>query len=226
MRKEKKTDSEQKQSDKKIIEVELQKLEWPKDIKAKFPVDIFFWLIGDDLSPAAIEAVAKDARVHVIPKPRARKEAYLVVGGFLYYCLLLKAGWEENIECILDHSIGSGDLGKLVYKDVCLDFYCCKGGPLATAAKAAILTELILMGEKVRTPSFFNISSRYFTSGNNIMKELVGFDSRSFRQANKKWMDKTIQSKIEAILHISSSSADNSIAKANSFEEPFNVLTK
>ncbi len=190
--------------EKEIIHVPMEKLNWPKKVDGCFSTEILRWLASEDLSPAAIEAVARESRVHVIPQSRATNGAYLVVGGFFDFVLLMKAGWGGKVTCIFDPSIKAKDIRKLLYMDICNDFFCFKAGPVATAAKAALLIELLELGEKAGEPSCLNLSARHLATGTHLLKKIVGFDPRSYRRVNKKGMDPEVRTRIETILGMSS----------------------
>jgi len=191
-------------SEKEIIYVSMEKLNWPKKVDDCFSTEILRWLASEDLSPAAIEAVAKESRIHIIPQSRSKKEAYLVVGGFFHFILLAQAGWGEKVECILDQSINANNVLRLFYMDICDDLFCFKAGPVATAAKTALLIELLELGEKAGEPSCLNLSARHLATGTHLLKKIVGFDPRSYRRVNKKGMDPEVRTQIETILGMSS----------------------
>jgi len=195
------TSKEQVSSTKEIISITMDQLNWPSEIIEHLPMDILIWLLSDDLAPSATE-VAAAARIHIIPKPRTKKNVYLVVGGVYSYLLLLKTGWSQKVECVLDHTIDFHDLPDFLYRDICYGGHIGKAGPLANAAKAAILIRLLELGEHAGSPSCFKLSSRHLSNGNSLLKELVGFDPRSFKRADKKGMDPSIQSQIEGILKL------------------------
>jgi len=193
------TSKEQVSSSKEIISVTMDKLSLPSEMIEHLPMDILTWLLSDDLAPAAIETAAA-ARIHIIPKPRTKKNVYWVVGGVYSYLLLLKVGWSQKVECVLDHTIDFHDLPDFLYRDICYGGHIRKAGPLANAAKAAILIRLLELGEHAGSPSCFKLSSRHLSNGNSLLKELVGFDPRSFKRADKKGMAPNIKSQIESIL--------------------------
>lgn len=196
--------SKLERNNKKVIRVDFDKLNWPDEINNQFPIEVAMWLISDDLTHA-VAVTAASARVHVISKPRSKKEAYLVTGGFIPYLVLMKFGWASKVECVLDDSISHDDLPRLFYNDVCNYLFSLKAGPVATAAKAAIFIKLLELGENAGAPSCFRLSFRHLNS-RNLLKELVGFDPRSLKRAKVDKIEDEIVSQIEAILQMKASS--------------------
>jgi len=197
---------------KKVISVDIAKLSWPKEIDKCFPVELIQWLISEGLSPAVIEAAAKTARIRVTHKPRTKKEAYLVVGGICDFVLLVNAGWSEKVDCILDHSVKAHDVQRLLYMDVCNDLFRCKSGAVANTAKAVVLIELMKLRDQTGTPSYFNLVGRHL-KGNNLLKQIAGYDSRAYQRADKKGMNQKLRAEIEAILDISSGNTSENEAE-------------
>jgi len=183
------------------ITLEMSKISWPIEIvNNDFPLDVLKWLVSDDLSDAAI-AFAANKKVHITMKTRKQKDGYLVSGGFISFLMLMKMGWSASVECILDKNIDEKELAKIFCSDISHSIFSLKGGSLACAAKAALLKRLFEIGEQTGIPPCFKIAPKHLVNSNELLKEFVGYDSRSYKKVIKKGIEPEDLSSIESILN-------------------------
>ncbi|RMH47498.1 MAG: hypothetical protein D6694_01870 [Gammaproteobacteria bacterium] len=207
------TQVEETPSGRRCIVLSMNQLCWSNEINKAFPLELLTWLISDSLSPAAI-TFAANARIHVIRKPQSRKgkDSYLVSGGFLYYLILLKAGWTKEVECILDQTGVAKNIPAHFYADTCLTVFSQKFGPAATGVRAAVFTRLLDLGESTAAPCCFKLLSRHFRKGGNLLREFVGFSSRGFKGLDVQRMPKEIRRQVIEIIGLKPIDDDKEMA--------------
>lgn len=190
-----------------IVTVQLQQLEWPDVLNDCFPHEILTWLIMESLSSHTLETAARK-RIHVMAKPRTRTDNYWVAGGFLAYLHLLGMGWDKDIECVIDRGADSKKIIQYFSNDIHLSLFSTRGGSISAAAKAAVLIALNKLASDNQYPMGVLAPYGMLKKRNQaLLKELVGFDARSYRRASKEDIPPKVLGTIESILGLAGSVA-------------------
>lgn len=202
---EEKSASSVEKNGREIISLKLSQLHWPSECNDKLPLNLLCWLISPDLSGAAAAHAAR-RYIHVVAKPRTKKDDFVVIGGVMPYFILLNSAWSGDIQCILVSDCLPKDFERRICNDLSISLFGLKGGALAIAAKAALFVRLLELGEAINAPSSFKLSARHFGNGKGLLKEIIGFDFRSYKRADKTGMAPEIIEQIESILGLPPSS--------------------
>ena len=198
------------------VRLHVHQIEWPDVLNKSFNKDILQWLMMDSLSVSTLGVAAK-SRIHVMKKPKARKEIYWVIGGYVSYLQLLAAGWREEGECVLDTDADQANVLRYFSDDLHITLYPVTGGPVPTAAKAALLISLSESAAEHKHP--LGVQAPYNMLINRhhaLLKELVGFDSKAYSQAKKDGIPHSVLDSIVDILKLNKSKKISDKKAANS----------
>jgi len=188
-----------------FVKVEIHQLEWPKVLSSCIPLEVLKWIVFEDFSEASMK-VAASRRIHVIAKPRTRKEEYWVVGGFIYYLHLLTKGWDKQIECVFEEGGDHKKIQDYFLNDINLSIFATKGGSVANALRAALLIPLSGCDNSVRTTQRISAPNSLLKKRDRaILKELAGFDNRAYTQSSKEGVPKEVLEFISEILKLNKS---------------------
>ncbi|NWF36166.1 hypothetical protein [Mariprofundus sp. KV] len=206
---------DENQSLEQVVSVQLHQLAWPEGLSQQVPLELLEWIIFEDFS-ASVLTTAANRRIHVIPKPKMRtNKSYIVVGGYISYLVLMKTAWDKDITCDLNLGSNCNDIQSF-HDDLYLGLSAVKCGPVFNAAKAAIIQDVMSMGEGAKCVSGSYFSSRYLKkSPADLFKSLTGYVPKSFKMTGKKDVPNTILSSITEKLDLKKSNAKSSDTEKN-----------
>ena len=185
-----------------FVKVEMHQLGWVKELKDCVPLELLEWQLTEDFSPAILTAASR-WRIHVIPKPRSKKDEYLVVGGFIYYLHLCASGWNQSIDCLIDPNIQQKDIMKCFLDDVQLSFLAIKGGVIPAAINAAILVSLSDCAANNNHHLGVQAPYRLLKKRDRvILNALTGFGVKSFHMASKDDVPESVLNVVSEILNL------------------------
>ncbi|RMH11478.1 MAG: hypothetical protein D6698_16290 [Gammaproteobacteria bacterium] len=178
-----------------VAEVRIEQIEWPAEFGNDISPMVLKWLISPHLTePAA--ALCRQGRIHVMRKPRARQDRYLVFGGLQAYLHMLQSEWHEKTMVLIRPEISIQEAEKAFMEELQLMLYGLRSCPVAAASKAAILMRL------AKGPNFIiKAPNRMIKRGNQaLLKEVCGYDRRSYMRTRKDGVPESLIQWVDSVL--------------------------
>ncbi len=181
----------------KIVKLKFQQLDLPTDILQEPVLRLLQFIATDLFSNRFLHGAAKDCLIHVVRRPRTKKEIYLVVRGLLLYMILAKNGWADEIRCVLHCE--EPNYNSMIFQDLAFSLCGIASDYNANAAKAAILRVKPIGGQILRN---LELSEDFVGSGANTEKKLIGFSRGAYVRSKKNQPPAEIKEIIDNHLNI------------------------
>jgi len=184
-KKEPKTGNKNKKEGMEIVEIPFENLVLPECLKDNNFSDLLSFILSENLSATVMSMFSK-ARIHAVGKtPGAKNGKYVVVGGLLFYLILLRSGWRAPIFIVVDHGLEKADQRKNVMSDIML-LFSLKRDPVVSGALATLLLIILEIEERDKFPAGLSLKRRnIFMSRKALLKEITGYDPRAFNRSQK-----------------------------------------
>lgn len=187
-----------------VAEVKFEQIEWPAELVGNDISPMMLkWLISFHLTePAA--ALCRQGRIHVMRKPRARQDRYLVIGGLQAYLHLLQSEWHEKTMVLIWPKISIQEAEKAIIDELQFMLYGLRSCPVAAASKAAILMRLAKGSNFI-----IKAPNRMIQRGNQaLLKEVCGFDRRSYMRRRKDGVPESVLGWVDSMLGLATHQDD------------------
>lgn len=184
-----------------VTMIDFHMIDWPEGyLNDPVRFEVLRWLVSDLLGDQILD-LCRRGRIHVVPKPKSRNQRYLVVGGLQEFLCLLSSARCEKAVVVLWPQLSGDEARAWFIRDLQRMLFGFQAGPTALAARAALLVDLSLERDfGIKAPPGL-LKKR----NHNLLKEITGFDRRSYMRASKDEVPDSVLRWVDSMLGLSAS---------------------